>query len=44
MSSYVEEAYKRRGGIPVNITTESWAAFNIANEFKYSTMFKSYIC
>jgi hypothetical protein len=35
---------KEEGGIPANITIESWAAFNIANEFKYSTMFKSYIC
>jgi hypothetical protein len=32
------------GGRPENITPESWAAFNIANEFRYSMTFERYIC
>jgi hypothetical protein len=32
------------GGRPENITPESWAVFNIANEFQYSTTFERYIC
>jgi hypothetical protein len=35
---------QKKRGIPLNHTPESWAAFNIANEFPYSTMFERYIC
>jgi len=31
-------------GKPNHLTTEEWAAFNIAEEYKYSTTFERYIC
>jgi hypothetical protein len=35
---------QEEGDKPAHLTTEEWAAFNRAEEFKYSTAFKRYIC
>jgi hypothetical protein len=35
---------KVEGDKPAHLTTEEWAAFNIAEEHKYTMAFKRYIC
>jgi uncharacterized Rmd1/YagE family protein len=34
---------KEEGDKPAHLTIEQWAAYCIAEEFKYSTVFKRYI-
>jgi hypothetical protein len=35
---------EEEGDRPAHLTTEEWVAFNIAEEHKYTTVFKRYIC